>query len=262
MLLVLLLACAADPPAAPPPAPTPVTAPPTTPDPAHDEAIGGPNGGARYLAKDGSLYTDKLFLGVLALEQSELALSPEQAREVLAALDKLEAKLRKNQFYDDQIDRICTPAQLAVMDANAHLSQDEMKARFNPPAMTHVVEDLAARAGLPRPTDEVAVPAEVGAYKRKQTVSRMTTFIVAYDQIQADASVAFSKEQAGDLLPYVDSYVRLKSMKQQTKRDVGAALTDAQRAWIDAHPPADMSIREMTQLAAELRAAMETKAGA
>jgi hypothetical protein len=260
MMFLLLWACSGEeesgaPVAADTPAvlaePAPLTPAPGSP---------GPIAPQPYRAADGSIYTDKLFLGVLSLEQSPHPLSPAQAREVLRVIGLLEAKLRKNAYYDERIVALSTPAQVALMDAEgARLTQDVMHARFTPERIRGVVAELERLAEAKAPAEELSVPEKVLPNARPATVSRMTLFMVSFDTMQADPALAIGKEQAAALLPVVDAYVRLKSMKQQTKADILAALSDEQKAWIDTHPPARDDIRDMTVLTAQLKTAMAAK---
>lgn len=251
-LLALLAACDRAPPE---PAPSSLPAPPPAARPP------APTDGQAFRASDGSIYTDKLFWGLLTLEASPEPVTPAQAREVLRVIGLLEAKLRKNQYYDDQLVALLRPEQLAYTEARvAGLSAEEMHADFNPAHIHEVVDELEVIAGIRRPPVEVEVPASVPVPTRPLTISRMTSFMIAWDGMQADPALAVDAAQATRLLPYVDSYVRLKSMKQQTKRDILAALTEGQKRWIDDHPARDEEISDMTRLTARVKAAMEARA--
>lgn len=249
LLLALVVACDRDGPAAP----TPVA-------PQATGAAAEPRG-LPYRAGDGSIYTDKLFWGLLTLEASPEPVSPAQATEVLRIIGLLEAKLHKNQYYDTMLVRLLRPDQLAYTEARvAGLSADAMHADFNPTHIHQVVDELEAIAGVPRPVAEVEVPEDVPAPERPLTVSRMTAFMIAWDGLQADPALAVDAAQATRLLPYVDSYVRLKSMKQQTKRDILGVLSPGQVRWIDEHPARDEEISDMTRLTARVKATMEERA--
>lgn len=238
--------------------------PPSEPAPPEAPVPAAPAPGAQpFRAIDGSIYTDKLFWGLLSLESSPEPVTPAQATEVLRVIGLLEAKLRKNQYYDDQLVAHLRPEQLAYTEARvAGLSADEMHADFNPAHIHEVVDELEAIAGIRRPPVEVEVPAGVPMPTRPLTISRMTSFMIAWDSMQADPALTVDAAQAARLLPYVDSYVRLKSMKQQTKRDILAVLTDGQKRWIDDHPARDEEISDMTRLTARVKTAMEARADA
>ncbi len=212
-------------------------------------------------AADGSIYTDKLFQGLLALEASPIAPTRDQAAGILEVLDKLDRKLVRNQMYDDRLMEILTPAQIAVVEAGAvGLDEERMRQGLNPGILWAAVQDLERLSGQARPKEEIPAPPGTVVQARDLQASRMSLFVLAWPTLQADPTLAVGAEQAGRLLPWVYSYVSLKTMKQQTKADILQILRPDQIAWIDAHGQVDHAIHDMTVLTRELRAAMVRRA--
>jgi len=213
-----------------------------------------------FRATDGTIYTDRLFAGLLRLEQSPWPLTPAQARTCLGVLDYLDAKLKRNQAYDDALARLLTPAQRRTIEARAAgLDASTLHEAVNPEALWGMVDTLEGIAGTPRPAAPLEAPPGTVVEGRPLGVSRMTSFVVAFPTLQADPGLAVGPDQARALLPWVYSYAALKDTKTQAKADILGVLTADQQAWIDANVPGT-GVRDMTMLAREVRALAETRA--
>jgi hypothetical protein len=208
---------------------------------------------------DGTIYTDRLFDGLLRLEESPYPLTAAQAGTCLEVLDYLEDKLRRNQAYDDALVGLLTPAQRQALEARAAgLEPATLHEAVNPETLWRVVAELESIAGIARPARALEAPAGTAVASRPLRVSRMTSFVVAFPVLQADPSLAVGREQARNLLPWVFSYVALKDMKTQAKADILGVLSPVQEAWIDAHVPAS-DLEDMTRLIRDVRALAEAR---
>ncbi len=214
----------------------------------------------KFLAIDGTIYTDKLFHGLLDLDESPAPITATEADDILRVLTLLEDKFRKNQYYDEQVMAILSATQRQFLERNAEgITGEKMHENFSPEKIHAIVDDLEAIAQVQRPVDEVSVPDEVGPLVRPTTISRMTTFMLGYRGLQADPTLAIGRDDAARLLPFVDSYVRMKSMQQSTKHDILEILSMEQKLWIDRHPSTDEAVADMTRLEARVKAAMQAR---
>jgi hypothetical protein len=218
-----------------------------------------------FTARSGRIYTDKLFWGLLLLEDSQgHAVSPEQAAAILTVLEMLQRKLTKNEYYDQLLEGVLRPEQKAFLESTAaKLTEDQLHATVDPSRMAHVEQVLVNLAGIeaPAPDTDIAVPEGIEVQARPLRISRMMAFMVSFEPLMAQSDLAITPEQARDLLPTVFSYVNLKNSQRQSKREILGILRDDQKDWIDANVVLRTDgLLDMTALQSQVRDLMTTRA--
>ena len=189
-----------------------------------------------FRASSGGIYTDKLFFGLIMLEDTDLRLDQAQAEDVIRRIHHNQRKMKLNQYLDEQLRRALSSDQIAYLKGQGHaLSQQRLHAGVNPERIQDVTQVIVRLAGSPR-QPPLRIP-EGHPIQRPYKVSLITLFIISFNDLQTVHSLGISLRQARLLSPVLQRYALLKSLGAETKVGILAELTPEQKRFIDEKAP-------------------------